>query len=76
MRHRKAGRKFGMDASQRKAMLKNMVTSLMVHGHIRTTTARAKELRGLAERMITLGKKAPSEEALSSLNGGVPESIK
>ena len=69
MRHRKAGRKFGMDASQRKAMLKNMVTSLMVHGHIRTTTARAKELRGLAERMITLGKKAPSEEALSSLNG-------
>lgn len=69
MRHRKAGRKFGMDASQRKAMLKNMVTSLMVHGHIRTTKARAKELRGLAERMITLGKRAPSEAALTDMSG-------
>lgn len=69
MRHRKAGRKFGMDASQRKAMLRNMVTSLMVHGQIRTTTARAKELRGLAERMITLGKRAPSEGALTDMSG-------
>ena len=44
MRHRKAGRKFGMDSSARKAMFRNMVTSLMVHGSIRTTEAKAKEL--------------------------------
>ena len=57
MRHRKSGRKFGMDASARKAMLKNMVTSLLLHGSVRTTQARAKELRGYAERVITMGKK-------------------
>lgn len=57
MRHRKSGRKFGMDASARKAMLRNMVTSLLLHGSVRTTQARAKELRGYAERVITLGKK-------------------
>lgn len=59
MRHRKAGRKFNMDASARKAMLRNMVTSLMLHGRIQTTEARAKELRGVADKIITLGKKAP-----------------
>ena len=64
MRHRKAGRRFGMDGSARKAMLRNMVTSLMVHGQIKTTEARAKELRGLAEKVITLGKRAPSLEGL------------
>lgn len=66
MRHRKAGRKFGMDASARKAMLRNMVTSLMVHGTIKTTEARAKELRGVAERVLSIGKRAPS---LAGLDG-------
>ena len=64
MRHRKAGRRFGMDSSARKAMLRNMVTSLMVHGRIKTTEARAKELRGVAEKVITIGKRAPSLDGL------------
>ena len=65
MRHRKAGRRFGMDASARKAMLRNMVTSLMVHGSIRTTEARAKELRRVADRVISIGKRAPTLDGLA-----------
>ena len=65
MRHRKAGRKLGMDSTARKAMFRNMVTSLMLHGQIRTTEARAKELRRFAERVITLGKRAPATDGLS-----------
>jgi len=53
-----------MDSSARKAMLRNMVTSLMLHGSIRTTEARAKELRRFAEKIITLGKKAPALDGL------------
>ena len=70
MRHRKAGRKLGMDASARKAMFRNMVTSLMIHEQIRTTEARAKELRKYAERVISLGKRAPTEADISGLKGG------
>lgn len=66
MRHRKSGRKFGMDGSARKAMFRNMVTSLFVHGQIRTTAERAKELRGYADRMISIGKRAPE---LAGLDG-------
>ncbi len=69
MRHRKAGRKLGMDNSARKAMFRNMVTSLLLHGRIRTTEARAKELRRYAERMITIGKGAPSQGAIDQLDG-------
>lgn len=69
MRHRKSGRKFNMDQSQRKAMFRNMVTSLMLHGQIKTTVARAKELRRHADRVITIGKKAPSQAAIESLEG-------
>ncbi len=57
MRHRKSGRKLGRSSSHRKALFRNMVTSLLEHESIRTTDAKAKELRGLAERMITLGKR-------------------
>jgi len=57
MRHRVAGRKFGMTTSHRLAMLRNMTTSLFLHERIRTTDGRAKELRRLAEKMITLGKR-------------------
>jgi large subunit ribosomal protein L17 len=56
MRHLKAGRKLGRSSSHRKAMLRNMVTSLIEHGKITTTDAKAKEVRRYAERMITLGK--------------------
>ncbi len=53
MRHRKSGRKLGRNSSHRKAMWRNMVTSLVEHGRIRTTEAKAKELRSFAEKTIT-----------------------
>jgi large subunit ribosomal protein L17 len=56
MRHNKKGRKFGREADHRKAMLKNLVISLLTHGRIETTIAKAKEMRSLAERVITYGK--------------------
>ena len=57
MNHRISGRKLGMKTDIREAMLKNMVTSLILHERIVTTITRAKELRKVADRMITLGKK-------------------
>lgn len=57
MRHRKAKYRLGMRTSHREAMLRNMVTSLMEHESITTTDARAKALRSLADKMITLGKR-------------------
>lgn len=57
MRHRKTGRKLSRTASHRKATLRNMATSLFQHGRITTTTAKAKELRPYAERLITLAKR-------------------
>lgn len=57
MRHRKARYKLGMRTPQREAMLRNMVTSLLEHESIITTDARAKALRSLADKMITLGKR-------------------
>ena len=57
MRHRKAGRNLGRDTSHRKAMLRNMVTSLFKHEQLETTDARAKELRIVAEKMISLAKR-------------------
>lgn len=57
MRHRKAGRKLGRTSSHRKAMMRNLVTSLLNHEKIITTDAKAKELRSVADKMITLGKR-------------------
>lgn len=57
MRHRKQGRKLNRTASHRKAMLRNLVTSLMEQEAVRTTDAKAKEVRRTAERMITLAKR-------------------
>lgn len=57
MRHNSAGRRLGRTTSHRIAMFRNMVTSFLEHGKITTTDAKAKELRSIAERMITLGKK-------------------
>jgi large subunit ribosomal protein L17 len=56
MRHRKAGRKLGRSSSHRHAMMRNLVTSLITHGRVTTTDAKAKEVRRFAERMVTLGK--------------------
>lgn len=57
MYHGKAGRKLGRTSSHREAMFRNMVTSVIKHERIRTTDTRAKELKKLAEKMVTLGKK-------------------
>lgn len=57
MRHRKAGRKLGRDSSHRKAMLRNMVTSLFRYEQMETTDAKARQLRPVAEKMITLAKR-------------------
>ncbi len=56
MRHRKAGRKLNRTSSHRKAMMRNMAASLFTHELIRTTLPKAKELRGVAEPLITLSK--------------------
>lgn len=74
MRHRKAGRKLGRTSSHRKAMLRNMVTSLLEYETIVTTDVKAKELRGVAEKMITLGKRGSlhaRRQALSFIRGRV-----
>ena len=57
MRHNKAGRRLGRTTSHRTAMFRNMVTSFLQNERITTTDAKAKELRPIAEKMITLGKK-------------------
>ena len=57
MRHRQRSRKLGRSSAHRLALFRNMVTSLLDHERIETTDAKAKEVRRLAERMITLGKK-------------------
>ncbi len=57
MRHRKVSRKLGRDTEHHEAILRNMVTDLFKHGRVTTTLAKAKELRRLADRMITLAKR-------------------
>ncbi len=56
MRHQKSGRKFNRTSSHRQAMFRNMSASLIKHELIRTTLPKAKELRRVAEPLITLGK--------------------
>ena len=57
MRHKMSGRKLGRNPSHRRAMLRNMVTSFLEHERLVTTVPKAKEIRPLAEKMITLGKR-------------------
>ncbi len=57
MRHLKAGRQLGRNSAHRRAMFRNMITSLIIHGRVTTTDAKAKELRRWADRVVTLGKK-------------------
>ena len=57
MRHARTGRKLGRDASHRKALYSNLTCSLIEHGRIRTTEAKAKAVRPIAEQMITLGRR-------------------
>src|SRR6267142_7241626 len=57
MRHRNAHRKLSRNSSHRRAMLRNLVTDFLDHGRLMTTLPKAKEVRPLAEKMITLGKR-------------------
>ena len=57
MRHRRAGRKLGRDSAHRKALYSNLAGALIEHGRIKTTEAKAKEVRRIVEQMITLGKR-------------------
>lgn len=71
MRHGCAGRQFGRDSSHRKALLRMLVTSLLRNEKIETTLAKAKEIRPLAEKMITLAKRGDlhaRRQALSFIN--------
>jgi len=56
MRHRVEGRKFGRETDARRLMMRNLVKSMMEHGQLNTTLAKAKEMRGYVERVITYGK--------------------
>ena len=67
MRHLKAGRKLGRTSSHRWAMLRNMVTSLLEHERIETTEAKAKDVRRIAEKMITLGKRGTLHDRRQAL---------
>ena len=57
MRHQRAGKKLGRDSAHRKALYSNLAGSLIVHGRVKTTVAKAKAVRPIAEKMITLGRR-------------------
>ncbi len=57
MRHRRSGKKLGRDSAHRKALYSNLAGSLIEHGRIKTTVAKAKAVKPFAEQMITLGKR-------------------
>ncbi len=66
-------RKLGRNASQRKALLRNQVTSLLYHGKITTTESKAKEIRKIAEKMITLAVKEKDNFTEVTVNAKVPK---
>ena len=57
MRHANTGRKLGRSSSHRRSLMRNLATSLLTHGRIRTTFIKAKELQRVADRLVTLGKR-------------------
>ena len=70
MRHHRKGKKLGRDASHRKALYSNLAGALIEHGRIKTTIAKAKAVRPIAEEMITLGRRgdlAARRQALAYL---------
>ena len=75
MRHRMRGRKLNRTSSHRKAMFSNMAAALLKHEQIRTTLPKAKDLRPIADRLITLGKRGglhARRQALARLGGDAP----
>lgn len=72
MRHRMSGRKLNRTSSHRKALFGNMAAALIKHEQIKTTLPKAKELRGIVDRLITLGKRGDLHArriAISRLHG-------
>ncbi len=67
MRHRVAGRRLGRDTNHRKALRRNLISELFRHGKIKTTEAKAKAVRGQAEKMITLARNRGDAERLMEL---------
>ena len=70
MRHHRSGKKLGRDSAHRKALYSNLTGSLIEHGRIKTTVAKAKAVRPIAEKMITLGRRgdlAARRQALAYL---------
>ena len=70
MRHRRAGKKLGRDSAHRKALYANLAGALIEHGRIKTTVAKAKAVKPVAEQMITLGRRgdlAARRQALAFL---------
>src|ERR671936_817641 len=70
MRHHRAGKKLGRDAAHRRALYANLAGSLIEHGRIKTTEAKAKAVKPFAEQMITLGKRgdlAARRQAIAKL---------
>jgi large subunit ribosomal protein L17 len=63
VRHQRKGRKLGRDSAHRKALYANLCGALFEHGRIRTTEAKAKEIRPIAEKLITLARKDPMNVA-------------
>ena len=57
MRHQRSGKKLGRDSAHRKALYANLTGALIEHGRIKTTAAKAKEVKPIAEQMITLGRR-------------------
>jgi large subunit ribosomal protein L17 len=57
MRHQRAGKKLGRDSAHRKALYANLAGALIEHGRIKTTEAKAKAVKPMAEKMITLGRR-------------------
>lgn len=76
MRHRLSGRKLNRTSSHRKAMFINMASALLKHEQIKTTLAKAKDLRPIVDRLVTLGKRGPTNlharrQAITKLGGDV-----
>ena len=74
MRHRRSGRKLSRTSAHRRAMFRNMAAALIKHEQIKTTLPKAKELRPLVDRLITLGKRGPGNlharrQAITRLGG-------
>ncbi|HEY4517599.1 MAG TPA: bL17 family ribosomal protein, partial [Candidatus Paceibacterota bacterium] len=78
MRHHKKTRKFGRESNQRRALLRGLARSLIMHESIETTEARAKELRPIIERLVTQGKgnTLGGRRLVSARLGGAPRETK